>query len=187
MSRSELVSVDVLVTNGRRPVSGLTAADFELLDNGVCSPSSSCTSSSFPQPHHGARRQHERRGRRRAPGVIEERGGATTMRRSVATVRSCGGRVLSHQLESSSRAHYRPRERLRASHRCAGARREAAPRFATRPTRGSPCEVVAGGAVRCSCCSATVWTPSACSTSDASSRSRAAQSVIVYAVGVRGV
>jgi Ca-activated chloride channel homolog len=35
MSRSELVTVDVLVMNGRRPVTGLTLADFELLDNGV--------------------------------------------------------------------------------------------------------------------------------------------------------
>jgi Ca-activated chloride channel homolog len=34
-ARSELVTVDVLVLNGRRPVTGLTAADFELLDNGV--------------------------------------------------------------------------------------------------------------------------------------------------------
>lgn len=31
----ELVSVDVLVTDGRRPISGLRAADFELRDEGV--------------------------------------------------------------------------------------------------------------------------------------------------------
>jgi Ca-activated chloride channel family protein len=34
-SATELVSVDVLVTEGRQPVLGLAAADFELLDNGV--------------------------------------------------------------------------------------------------------------------------------------------------------
>jgi VWFA-related protein len=34
-SATELVSVDVLVTNGRVPVAGLTAADFELTDNGA--------------------------------------------------------------------------------------------------------------------------------------------------------
>lgn len=34
-SRAELVSVDVLVTDGRLPVTGLTAADFELTDNGT--------------------------------------------------------------------------------------------------------------------------------------------------------
>ena len=34
-SATELVSVDVLVTEDRQPVIGLTAADFELLDNGV--------------------------------------------------------------------------------------------------------------------------------------------------------
>jgi VWFA-related protein len=32
---AEAVRVDVLVTDGARPVSGLTAADFEVLDNGV--------------------------------------------------------------------------------------------------------------------------------------------------------
>lgn len=31
----EAVQVDVLVTSGNRPIGGLTAADFELLDNGV--------------------------------------------------------------------------------------------------------------------------------------------------------
>ena len=31
----ELVNVDALVTNGRTPLAGLTASDFELLDNGV--------------------------------------------------------------------------------------------------------------------------------------------------------
>jgi VWFA-related protein len=34
-SRAELVSVDVLVTDGRSPIAGLTAADFELTDNGT--------------------------------------------------------------------------------------------------------------------------------------------------------
>ena len=34
-STAELVAVDVLVMDGRRPVTGLTAADFLLLDNGV--------------------------------------------------------------------------------------------------------------------------------------------------------
>jgi VWFA-related protein len=34
-SATELVSVDVLVTDGRSPIAGLTAADFELTDNGV--------------------------------------------------------------------------------------------------------------------------------------------------------
>ena len=34
-SATELVSVDVLVTNGRVPVAGLTATDFELTDNGA--------------------------------------------------------------------------------------------------------------------------------------------------------
>lgn len=34
-SATELVSVDVLVTNGRTPIAGLTAADFELTDNGA--------------------------------------------------------------------------------------------------------------------------------------------------------
>ena len=34
-SKSELVTVDLLVLDGRRPVTGLTAADFELIDNGV--------------------------------------------------------------------------------------------------------------------------------------------------------
>jgi VWFA-related protein len=34
-SGAELVSVDVLVTDGRSPIAGLTAADFELTDNGV--------------------------------------------------------------------------------------------------------------------------------------------------------
>ena len=34
-SATELVSVDVLVTNGRTPIAGLTAADFELTDNGT--------------------------------------------------------------------------------------------------------------------------------------------------------
>jgi Ca-activated chloride channel family protein len=34
-SGTELVAIDALVTDGRRPVGGLTAADFELLDNGV--------------------------------------------------------------------------------------------------------------------------------------------------------
>ena len=34
-SGTELVAVDVLVTDGRRPVAGLTAADFELIDEGV--------------------------------------------------------------------------------------------------------------------------------------------------------
>jgi Ca-activated chloride channel family protein len=34
-SKVEAVRVDVLVTDGRRPVNGLTAADFEVLDNGV--------------------------------------------------------------------------------------------------------------------------------------------------------
>ena len=34
-SATELVSVDVLVTDGRSPIAGLTAADFELTDNGA--------------------------------------------------------------------------------------------------------------------------------------------------------
>jgi VWFA-related protein len=34
-SSAELVAVDVLVSDGRRPVAGLRAANFELLDNGV--------------------------------------------------------------------------------------------------------------------------------------------------------
>jgi Ca-activated chloride channel family protein len=34
-TKVEAVRVDVLVTDGGRPVSGLTAADFEVLDNGV--------------------------------------------------------------------------------------------------------------------------------------------------------
>ena len=34
-SAAELVSVDVLVTDGRSPIAGLTAADFELTDNGT--------------------------------------------------------------------------------------------------------------------------------------------------------
>ena len=34
-ARTELVRVDVLVTDGGAPVPGLTAADFELRDNGV--------------------------------------------------------------------------------------------------------------------------------------------------------
>ena len=34
-SAVELVSVDVLVTDGRLPIAGLTAADFELTDNGT--------------------------------------------------------------------------------------------------------------------------------------------------------
>ena len=34
-SQAELVSVDVLVTDGRAPIAGLTAADFELTDNGT--------------------------------------------------------------------------------------------------------------------------------------------------------
>ncbi len=34
-SATELVSVDVLVTDGRSPIAGLTAADFELTDNGT--------------------------------------------------------------------------------------------------------------------------------------------------------
>jgi Ca-activated chloride channel family protein len=34
-SSAELVSVDVLVTDGRSPIVGLTAADFELTDNGI--------------------------------------------------------------------------------------------------------------------------------------------------------
>jgi VWFA-related protein len=34
-SGTELVSVDVLVTDGRSPIAGLTAADFELTDNGT--------------------------------------------------------------------------------------------------------------------------------------------------------
>ena len=34
-SGAELVSVDVLVTDGRSPIAGLTAADFELTDNGA--------------------------------------------------------------------------------------------------------------------------------------------------------
>ena len=34
-SGTELVAIDVLVTDGRRPITGLTAADFELLDDGV--------------------------------------------------------------------------------------------------------------------------------------------------------
>ena len=32
---TEAVRVDVLVTNGNKPVGGLTREDFELLDNGV--------------------------------------------------------------------------------------------------------------------------------------------------------
>lgn len=32
---ADVVAIDVLVMNGNRPVAGLTAADFELLDNGV--------------------------------------------------------------------------------------------------------------------------------------------------------
>src|SRR3954451_18813024 len=31
----DVVRVDVLVTEGNRPVAGLTAADFEILDNGM--------------------------------------------------------------------------------------------------------------------------------------------------------
>ena len=47
----ELVSVDVLVTDGRSPIAGLTAADFELTDNGTPqtieqSTSSNCRSTS---------------------------------------------------------------------------------------------------------------------------------------------
>jgi VWFA-related protein len=34
-SGAELVSVDVLVTDGRSPIAGLTAADFDLTDNGT--------------------------------------------------------------------------------------------------------------------------------------------------------
>jgi VWFA-related protein len=34
-SRADLVSVDVLVTDGRSPIAGLAAADFELTDNGT--------------------------------------------------------------------------------------------------------------------------------------------------------
>lgn len=34
-SGTEIVAIDVLVTDGRRPIAGLTAADFDLLDNGV--------------------------------------------------------------------------------------------------------------------------------------------------------
>jgi hypothetical protein len=34
-SRTAAVRVDALVTDGRHPVAGLTAANFELRDNGV--------------------------------------------------------------------------------------------------------------------------------------------------------
>ena len=34
-SRADLVAVDVLVTDGRRPLTGLSAGDFEVLDSGV--------------------------------------------------------------------------------------------------------------------------------------------------------
>src|SRR5713226_3315826 len=47
-SRTLGVRVDVLVTDGRTPVGGLTAADFELRDNGVVQPIDLVDSSDVP-------------------------------------------------------------------------------------------------------------------------------------------
>ena len=44
----DVVRVDALVTDGRTPIAGLTAADFELRDNGVVQTIDSATLESLP-------------------------------------------------------------------------------------------------------------------------------------------
>jgi Ca-activated chloride channel family protein len=47
-SATDLVRVDALVTNGRGPIAGLTASDFEVRDNGVPQPVDAVTLESMP-------------------------------------------------------------------------------------------------------------------------------------------
>ena len=78
-SRADLVLIDVLVTDGRRAVTGLTPGDFELHDNTVPQSIEQLYMEQLPlDDHHGAR--HQRQRRRRAARGPEE--GSSGRRRS---------------------------------------------------------------------------------------------------------
>ena len=110
-SRVAAVRVDALVTDGRRPITGLTAANFELRDNGSVQ--------NITDLHHetlplniicGARRERQRRGRtaRAAQARLPGRDRRPRSRRSCRALNLCSRASSLHTSFTSDR------DRLRA-------------------------------------------------------------------------